>query len=256
MAAKRLLSYHVGNLQGVGSRARQEDSFAFANIFDVKAIRDDGLLFVVCDGMGGMKDGSIASDTAVKSFRASFAAMNKNANIASQLRESVFRASAEVERIIGGQGGSTCIVGIIYQDNLYYASVGDSYMYLKRGDNLYRLNQEHNLCNEIYLDCIRAGDIDPSEGRNDPETASLTSFLGMTGIEDVDSSVRPLPMKAGDIILACSDGVGGVVDENEILNAMRVDDPQQMCDQIGQRVVFHNRPNQDNYTAVIVKCCD
>ena len=69
---KRLLSYQVANLQGVGARARQEDSFTVANAFDVTEIKEKGLLFVVCDGMGGMKDGKVASETAIASIRNSF----------------------------------------------------------------------------------------------------------------------------------------------------------------------------------------
>ena len=54
---ERLLSYQVANLQGRGTRERQEDSFAFANALDVTEILRRGLLAVVADGMGGLKDG-------------------------------------------------------------------------------------------------------------------------------------------------------------------------------------------------------
>ena len=56
---QRQLSYRIANLQGVGARARQEDSFAVANAMDVSQIREQGLFFAVCDVMGGMKDGKL-----------------------------------------------------------------------------------------------------------------------------------------------------------------------------------------------------
>ena len=74
---ENLLGYRVANLQGVGARTRQEDSFTVANAFDVVKIRDEGLLFAVFDGMGGMKDGKLASETAVSSMRDSFKAMDR-----------------------------------------------------------------------------------------------------------------------------------------------------------------------------------
>ena len=252
--SRRRISYHVGNLQGVGARARQEDSFSFANVFDVNEMREKGLLFVVCDGMGGMKDGKIASETAINSIRNSFTYMDRNGDIAAQLKAGVYRASEEVEAILGGEGGSTIIAGIIYQEKLYYACVGDSFLYLRRNNCLYRLNREHNMCNQIFLECIREGNLDPQYGRNDPESVALTQFLGMTGLSDVDGSVRPLPVKEGDIFLACSDGVGGVLDEKEVLFCLGYAEPQVMCEQLEQGIIAHAKRNQDNYTAIVVKC--
>ena len=62
---ERLLSYQVANLQGRGTRERQEDSFAFANALDVTEILRRGLLAVVADGMGGLKDGREVSQACV-----------------------------------------------------------------------------------------------------------------------------------------------------------------------------------------------
>lgn len=250
----RLLTYQVANLQEVGARARQEDSFAFVNAFDVTEIKEQGLLFVVCDGMGGMRDGKAASETAVASIRRSFAGMDREGDLAKQLEESVYLAADEVEQCLGGDGGSTLVAGILFQEKLYYASVGDSFLYLKRGDQLCRLNREHNLCSQRYLEGIRSGDMDPKTGREDPEAAALTQFLGMTGLDDVDCTVRPLPVRDGDVLLACSDGVGGVLEEGEILGALGLRSSQAMCQQMKQGIIAHARANQDNYTALVVKC--
>ena len=105
--AERLLSYRIGNLQGVGSRARQEDSFTVMNSMDVTAIREKGMFFSVCDGMGGMKDGKLASETAIASLRQSFAAMDRSRDLSRQLVECAYTASEKVEEKIGGDGGST-----------------------------------------------------------------------------------------------------------------------------------------------------
>ena len=87
---ERHLGYRLANMQGVGARARQEDSFTTANAFDVMKLKEEGLLFAVFDGMGGMKDGKLASETAVQSMRASFAAMDRQADLAPQLKNAVF----------------------------------------------------------------------------------------------------------------------------------------------------------------------
>lgn len=254
LRVKRLLTYQVANLQELGTRERQEDSFAAANAFDVTEIREKGLLFVVCDGMGGMRDGKLASETAVASIRQSFADMDRNMDLAEQLKAGVYHAADEVERRLEGDGGSTLVAGILFQERLYYASVGDSFLYLRRGEQLYRLNREHNLCCQTYLECLRSGNMDPGPGRGSGEAAALTQFLGMPGMNDVDCSVRPLPIRNGDVLLACSDGVGGVLDEEELLAALGLHSAQAMCQQIKQQIIAHGRKNQDNYTAMVVKC--
>ena len=246
------MRYQIDNLQGIGTRTNQEDSFTLVNALDEQMYNDYGLMFAVCDGMGGMKDGKIASETAINSFRKFFSEMDRSGKIAMQLKESVFAASNEVESLLDGDGGSTVVIGIIFHEQLYFASVGDSYFYLKRDGSLYRLNAEHNLCHQRYLENIRDGIFDPKECREDSEAAALTQFLGMAGFSEVDCSIRPMFLQKGDILLACSDGIGGVLDEQELLDIL--DGSEGMCRQIEQRIAEHAKPNQDNYTALAIRC--
>lgn len=250
----RKLSYRVANLQGIGARSRQEDSFAFVNVLDVTEIQKNGLLFAVADGMGGMKDGKIASECAIASVRESFANIDRSGDIARQLVESVYEAGERVEALLDGYGGSTLIASVIYQEKLYFASVGDSYFYLYRHGQLYRLNREHNVKTEIFLESIRRGRMDPTEVENSKESAALTQFLGMCGMDDVDGFLQPLKLHNGDILLVCSDGVGGVVSEEVLLEAMHRATPQEICACIEQEILRQRRGNQDNYTALVVQC--
>lgn len=248
------LSYDVANLQGLGSRTGQEDSFTVAGAFDAAAAREKGLLFAVCDGMGGMRDGRLASETAIQSLRQSFLNMDRSCDLAPQLEQSVFQASSQVEERIGGDGGSTVVIGILYQGGLYYASVGDSFLYLLRDGNLIRLNAEHNLLHQKYLEAVREGDMDPLPFQTLPDGAALTGFLGMVGLDEVDCSVHPLPMNRGDVLLACSDGVGGVLSPEEVVEALEKSTAEEMCADLEAKIVSYCRPNQDNYTAIVVKC--
>lgn len=246
------LRYRIDNLQGIGARTGQEDSFMLINALDERQYDAYGLMFAVCDGMGGMKGGKLASETALNSFRRFFAEMDRKGRIAMQLRKSVFDASYEVENLLKGDGGSTVVIGIILNEQLYFASVGDSYFYLKRDGKLYRLNREQNVCHQRYLENIRDGILSPGNCREDSEAAALTQFLGMCGFSEVDCTMRPMFLRKGDILLACSDGVGGVLDEKEIMGAL--DCPQEACRRLEQRILEHANPNQDNYTAVIINC--
>ena len=238
---------------GLGARERQEDAFTVAGAFDAAAAREKGLLFAVCDGMGGMRDGRLASETAIQSLRQSFQSMDRTRDLAAQLERSVYQASSQVEARIGGDGGSTVVIGILYQGGLYYASVGDSFLYLLRDGDLLRLNTEHNLCHQKYLEAIREGSMDPLPYRNLPDGAALTEFLGMPDLDQVDHSVCPLPIDGGDVLLACSDGVGGVLDPEEIAEALEKPTAEEMCADLEAKIASHNSPRQDNYTAIVVK---
>lgn len=248
------LSYHVANLQGVGRRERQEDSFVVVNAIDDAKIREQGLFFAVCDGMGGMADGALASKTAASSLKNSFQIIDRTNNIAAQLKDSVYKASAEVESLIGGDGGSTVVAGMILDDSLYYVSVGDSFLWLYRDGCLYRLNCEQNLYHQHYMEEIQNGSIDPLDYQEQKEATAITGFLGMVGLEDVDHTLRPLPLRENDVLLACSDGVGGVLVEYDIMSSLSMPSEQDICKHIEQKLVDYGVPNQDNYTAIVIKC--
>ena len=253
-APARLLSYRVANLQGVGSRARQEDSFTFVNAMDVTQMRENGLLAIMADGMGGMQDGKAASETAIASLRADFQAMDRSGDIPGQLRESALRASERVYGLLGGEGGSTLIQCLFYREQLWFACVGDSALFLLRDGELCTLNRQHNVLHERYLDTIRARRMDPSYARDDPEKHALTQFLGMYGMDEVDVLLHSLPLHDGDRFLLCSDGVADMVPKDLLQQCMENESPDAVCASIEQAVLAANNPYQDNYTALFVQC--
>ncbi len=250
----RLLTYRVANLQGRGSRRRQEDSFAFANAMDVTEIRRKGLLAVVCDGMGGMEDGKRVSETAVAELLTGFAGMDRGQDLAYQLKECVLRAGERVYSVFQGVGGTTLVACIFFREALYWASVGDSCLYLKRRGGLYRLNQEQNLWTELCLEAVRAGRLETAGADEDPDRHRLSQFLGKSDMDEVDMSLLPLALEDGDTVLLCSDGVGGVLDESEMLICLEAPTPGDACTRLDERVRAAGRTHQDNYTALVVMC--
>ena len=92
------LTVEVGNIQGVGRRERQEDSFAVVNAASPDLRRSQGLLAVVADGMGGMADGKEASQSAVEDLLARFRDCGPDTDIPAWLAESVHAVSREVFR--------------------------------------------------------------------------------------------------------------------------------------------------------------
>lgn len=249
-----LLSYQVANLQQKGARPYQEDSFAFVNALDVTEIRENGLMAIVADGMGGMEAGKQVSEMAVSCMVSAFSRMQRTGDLALQLRNAVIAADDALVQRFKGIGGTTLISCIIYDEKLYFASVGDSYLYLMRGGSLYRLNREQNYRHQLYTEAISAGSIDPTEADQDPDGHRLSAFLGMGGLSDLDYLRQPLPLRDGDILLLCSDGVGGVVTESQIIQNLSNNSAAEMCLNLDESVRRAARVHQDNYTALVIRC--
>ena len=144
------LGYRTAVLQGIGAREDQEDAYLFVNDRDVVRIRQEGLFALVADGMGGMASGQEASTVAAASLKESFSQFDRSEDLAPQLRQAMRQASGEIYQRLGGLGGSTAIACVLFQDLLWFASVGDSPLYLLRDQQLNRLNREHTVCTQRY----------------------------------------------------------------------------------------------------------
>ena len=145
----------VGNVQGLGARERQEDSFAILNAADPEALERQGLFAVVCDGMGGMADGNDASEAAVEAMVQLFRSLLEEGDVPRQLREGVLAVSDGIFQRFQGRGGTTAVAVRILGDTLHWLSVGDSAIFLKRGECVFQLNREHTCLNDLYLEELR-----------------------------------------------------------------------------------------------------
>lgn len=250
----RLMSYQVANLQQKGTRSYQEDSFAFVNALDVTEIRRQGLLAVVCDGMGGMEGGQAISRAAVDGLVDAFGRMNRNGDLAGQLREAALGLAGRLYSAFGGASGTTMVAALFFQEKLYWLSIGDSGLYLLRDGGLYRMNVEHNYRTKLYQELIEEGTLDRAGADQDVDGPRLTEFLGRPDVELVDACRRPLTLQGGDRVLLCSDGVYGVLEESRLGAIVGQGPPALACVNLDQEIQSLGRRNQDNYTALIVAC--
>ena len=138
----RDLVLRVSNLQGIGRREGQEDSFALLNASDPEVLAQRGLFAVVCDGMGGMEGGREISEGAVDGFLQLFQALNDEGDVPRQLREGTCALSDGLFQRFNGRSGTTAVAVRVFQNTLHWISVGDSAIFLRRGGGVFQLNQE------------------------------------------------------------------------------------------------------------------
>ena len=249
------MSYNTGSVQGVGSRKRQEDSYGFVNAGDVKLIKQDGLFAAVADGIGGLRNGKEASTLAMNVLCTDFQRYDRKIHLGMQLAQSIHRANDQVYQSFQTESGSTVVAAILYQEKLYFASVGDSTIWLVRKNEVIRLNEPQNLRHRLYLKTIMDNSADPYDGRNDPQEHSLTEYIGSEAIHAVDMNYRPLSLKNEDVIILCSDGIGDVLTDQEVLYCLAGGrNANQACAMMDSLICNKKRPAQDNYTGIIIRC--
>lgn len=252
---EKMLSYQVYSIQGIGMRESQQDSYAVVNAQDVVGISREGLFAIVADGMGGMQGGEEASKSVVNSMTRAFANINRRRDIPTQIVAALRKASADVYKMFGGCGGSTAVLTMLYKEKLWFFSVGDSGLYLLRNGRLTRLNKRHNCRTQEYLGFIRSNCFSAESTLTPREQAALTEYMGKDMLGDIDYSKKPLPLNDGDVILLCSDGVDGFVPYEKLVECMRVSvSPRDIGERIQKEIVQANKRNQDNYTAIIIRC--
>ncbi len=244
--------YDVGKLHNIGNRNSQQDSFAVSDISDEYLLKQNGIMAIVADGMGGLADGDkISSMVTLSLFK--YFHENTIANPSEALMNMLKIANDEVNSFLGNnitKCGSTLVAGIIKDKTCHWISVGDSRIYLYRKGSLMQLNREHTYKDELDAKAAN-GEISREAALNNPQRNALTSYIGMGRLEKIDSN--SLTLLSGDRILFMTDGVFGTVNDDKICDAMNLP-LDQSVDSLESIIKSYNKTNQDNYTALILEC--
>jgi protein phosphatase len=242
---------HVG-LQ----REHNEDSFAVLTEYG---------LFIVADGMGGHRAGDVASRLATDSMAEFFRTTSQEDvtwpfHFDTSLSEEENRLLAGIrvanrqifERSVRSRdcaGMGTTIVGALYskqKNRLFVGHVGDSRAYRVRGGEIEQLTRDHSLLND-YLAAMP--DLTEEQRAELPRNV-ITRALGMHDHVVVDlMNDDPQP---GDVYLLCSDGLSGMITDDEILDIVSsVEDTAEIC----RRLIAKANENggEDNITALVIR---
>jgi PPM family protein phosphatase len=169
-------------------------------------------LFVVADGMGGAQAGEVASKLAVEEFQQ---ALPDQGSAEERLTDRIRAANRRIydlsrtEHEHAGMG-TTLTAAYLDDDHLAVAHVGDSRAYIFRDGELTRLTQDHSLVEEL----VRQGKLTEEQAAEHPQRSIITRALGIEG--DVDVDTWSYPMRAGDVVLLCSDGLTSMIGEEQI----------------------------------------
>jgi serine/threonine protein phosphatase PrpC len=146
------------------------------------------------------------------------------------------------------------IVLAVAGDRLFWISVGDSPLYLYRGGQLVRLNDDHSMAPQIDL-MARQGIIDAETARTHPQRNCLTSALIGADIPEVDCPDAAFDLRPGDLVVAASDGLQFLPDAaiGGILKRARRKSSGRIADALIAGVERLADPDQDNVSLVVIK---
>ncbi|HEY0132997.1 MAG TPA: protein phosphatase 2C domain-containing protein [Nannocystis sp.] len=245
-------------------RKRNEDHFVVANLATgelglqpsarVQPLTLAGTLVAVCDGMGGAAAGDVASniaaDTLAKLLQqyspfADMAAAEIAMQAAVTAVNNAIRGAAADNPMRHGMG-TTMTAALAIGAQLLIGHVGDSRAYLRRGRALTQLTTDHSIVGQL----IAAGRLQPDQARNYEHRNVLLQALGVqprVGPEIVQAQLR-----AGDVLLLCSDGLTGPIADDMILELMlRYQDPVRCCRALTEAACAAGGP--DNVTVAIAR---
>jgi protein phosphatase len=224
----------VGATSDIGQvREGNEDSFLLLDP-----------LYAVADGMGGHRGGEVASNLALQTIERMFTSQEGTlTEQVEQANRAVFERS-QSDRDVAGMG-TTLTAALVQGAQVRLAHVGDSRAYLYRDGKLQLLTEDHTLVHKMLME----GEIDESEAETHPHRSILTRALGVDGDVQVDEGF--VEMRNGDRLLLCTDGLTGMVSDEQIKTVLEESrDPQEAVDRL---VRAANRAGGiDNITAVVI----
>jgi len=171
-------------------------------------------LFVVADGMGGLVGGDLASQTAVNTLLSYASEIKDEVTLTDAIQEANKKVEALQEERKLPQIGTTAVAGLIGNNTMLIANVGDSRAYVLSQGALFQVTRDHS----AVQDMVDKGELLPEEAATHPKSGVITRWLGIEGALKIDTYATPL--RAGDRWLFCSDGLYDMVKQNDILQIM------------------------------------
>lgn len=213
-------------------------------------------IYIVADGVGGNNSGEVASRSAV-SFVAEYVKKNpvKAVKGREEIKKYFMKCIDEANTLIcdlslentENKGmATTLVLAYVSRRKCYIVNVGDSRAYLMRDGNLIQITEDHTYVNTL----IKSGALTEDAAKNHSQRHVITKALG--GDETVEPDIFEVKLMKDDILLLCTDGLHGEVDDNKIAEIILSE--QKMSELCNKLITRANRSGgNDNITVVCVK---
>lgn len=246
------LALNVGKCTLLGNyRENNEDAI------DLKQF-PDLTICIVADGMGGQAAGEVASKLAVevipRELRKNLTANADAEAVKRIIKQAIVRANLDIMEKASEDSDranmGTTVVAAVWRkgtSTLYIASVGDSRAYLIRGNNVEQLTVDHSIAQAL----VEAKTISAAEAKVHRYKNVLWKYLGSKEVGE-GPDVKAVELQPGDRFVLCTDGLTGVVTDEQLLSFMREQkDVQKGADGLGQLAL--DQGSRDNVSCIVLE---
>lgn len=243
------MKYEIGQVNRLGNRSSNQDRFSALET-------DEGVLLVLGDGMGGQACGEVAAQLLIDTARKAYMAANRPiVDAPTFLQEILVRAHHAI--ISFGQRqeppvtpGTTGVLCLIQDGQAIWGHVGDSRLYIfQQGLPLYRTT-DHSYVEHLY----QQGAITRWEQDNHPKRNQITQCIGCRATPPEVTLSNVVNLRQDDIILLCSDGLWGPLDDAQMGAHLRdgevLDD---MLNNMAEKAEHLSYPRCDNISGLALR---
>ena len=241
----------VWGVTDVGLKRRDnQDAYAFETVAALGAVAA-----VVCDGMGGVQGGQLASTLTVSTFLENFHAQARAGMTVEDIQRLQSACVAQANEVIYARAqkseeyhgmGTTLVSALVSAEAAVLCNVGDSRAYHIDATGIRRVTRDHSVVEEM----VESGEITREEARTHPNRNLITRALGPDRNMTCDTYAVPLAL--GDCILLCTDGLTGTVLDDEIRDAVReTEDGAAALERLLELAKSRGAP--DNVTAILIR---
>jgi len=211
---------------------------------------NNGVLAVVCDGVGGNNGGEVASRLACEVLFNSFSTIYGN-NYSAQLEEAILLANSAIQKkakenyTLMGMA-STIVAAYIKNSSVFWGHVGDSRIYSLINNNLTQITTDHSLVQEM----VDKGYLTSEEAENHPKKNIITRALGTHDTVKVDKGEFKINEEDKVLIFLCSDGVTNVVDNEQLSKILSTYNSNTIVKELYHTIRQNGAP--DNFTFALI----
>lgn len=236
---------HFQTYTNSGSREINEDRYGVA-------IHENGMCFVVADGLGGHGNGEVAAQLAIDAVCVEFVENGYSEEFfENAFKKAQFEILQEQQRQLAPSKMKTTVVNLVISDNkAYWAHVGDSRLYVFQNHRLKLRTLDHSVPQMLVL----SKSIKEKEIRNHPDRNRLMRVMGVKGEEPRFDVGDPFKLTKNQVFLLCTDGFWELIEETEMERLLKESQtPKEWIDKMSGIVRKNGEGKEmDNYTAIAV----
>jgi len=245
------MELQITQLNRLGNRETNEDRLVVVE-------RQQSVLMVVADGMGGHRGGDIAAQIFVDTLEKFFRKVTLPLSNPKLFLDKAINAAHKIicEESTKSKAGidprTTCVVCIIQEQSAYWAHVGDSRLYLIRENKILARTIDHSYVEDLF----RQGLISEADMLTHPKRSYLTQCIG--GNEHVPniSYGNMAVLKKEDIFILCSDGFWTAINQQSLRDITSQPDLEKAINNLATIAESSSYPQSDNISAIALRIND